>query len=157
MAFRNLAQFNGTPRRAFPTGRSSEDHDPWTPFASNPCRRRARGGSSSRFPWELYRGDPNWIPPLRLDEEELVGYRPHPFYERNKCQTFLAFATARSAGRIAAILNQGHNEYHNERRGFFGFFECVDDQEVAAGLFDAVRQWFAEQGIHRFAGRRTRR
>ena len=53
-------------------------------------------------------------------------------------------------GRIAAVHNRGHNEFHGDRVGFFGFFECVDDQEAANGLFDAVRHWFADQDIHRF-------
>ncbi len=42
------------------------------------------------FPWTLYRNDPYWIPPLRGNQKELVGYRWHPFYERNSVQTFLA-------------------------------------------------------------------
>ena len=58
----------------------------------------------------------------------------------------------RSCGRIAAILNQGHVVHYNERRGFFGFFECRDDQEAANGLFDAVRRWFADQDIHLLRG-----
>ena len=105
-----------------------------------------------QFPWTLYRGDPNWIPPLRGDQKELVGYKPHPFYARNSIQTFLAYRGREVCGRIAAILNQGHNVHYNERRGFFGFFDCVDDQEAANGLFDAVRRWFAEQGIHQLRG-----
>jgi len=104
------------------------------------------------FPWTLYRGDPNWIPPLRGDQKELVGYRPHPFYARNSVQTFVAYRGQEVCGRIAAILNQGHIVRFNERRGFFGFFDCIDDQEAADGLFDAVRQWFADQGIPRFRG-----
>jgi GNAT superfamily N-acetyltransferase len=104
------------------------------------------------FPWTLYRGDPNWIPPLRIDQKELVGYRPHPFYARNSVQTFVAYRGEEVCGRIAAILNQGHIVRFNDRRGMFGFFDCIDDQEVANGLFDAVRQWFAEQGIHRLRG-----
>ena len=68
------------------------------------------------------------------------------------CQTFLAYRGGEVCGRIAAILNQGHIDRYDERRGFFGFFECVDDQEAANGLFDAVRQWFADQGIFRLRG-----
>jgi GNAT superfamily N-acetyltransferase len=104
------------------------------------------------FPWTLYRDDPNWIPPLRSHQKELVGYGPHPFYETNLVQTFLACRGPEVCGRIAAILNRGHIHRHSERRGFFGFFECVDDQQVANGLFDAVRQWFADQGIHSMRG-----
>ncbi len=105
-----------------------------------------------RLPWEIYRDDPHWIPPIRLDEEELVGYRPHPFYERNKVQTFLAFRGGSVVGRIAAILNEIHNDHHQERRGFFGFFECAEDQLVASALFDAVKGWFAERGVGRLRG-----
>ena len=104
------------------------------------------------FPWTLYEGDPNWIPPLRSNQKELVGYKPHPFYARNSVQTFLAMRGDEVCGRIAAILNHGHNIHYNERRGFFGFFECRDDQEAATGLFDAVKQWFADQGIHNLRG-----
>ena len=104
------------------------------------------------LPWKLYRGDGNWIPPIRLDEEELVGYRAHPFHERNQVQTFLALRNGEVQGRIAAIVNEAHNEFHGERRGFFGFFECVNDQETAAALFDAVKQWLAERGISRVRG-----
>jgi GNAT superfamily N-acetyltransferase len=104
------------------------------------------------FPWTLYEGDPNWIPPLRSNQKELVGYKPHPFYARNSVQTFLATRGDEVCGRIAAILNHGHNVHYNERRGFFGFFECRDDQEAATGLFDAVRRWFADQGIDNLRG-----
>ena len=105
-----------------------------------------------QFPWKLYRDDPNWIPPLRDNQKELVGYKPHPFYARNAVQTFLAYRGGEVCGRIAAILNQGHIAQYSDRRGFFGFFDCHDDQEAADGLFDAVRRWFAEQDIHRLRG-----
>jgi hypothetical protein len=87
-----------------------------------------------------------------MDQKALVGYKPHPFYERNQIQTFLALRERTVCGRIAAVLNRTHNEYHSENRGFWGFFECVDDQEVADGLFDAVKEWFAERGIRSLRG-----
>ena len=89
---------------------------------------------------------------LRIDEKELVGYMPHPFYARNSVQTFIACRGDEVCGRIAAIINQGHIAHHNDRRGFFGFFDCRDDQEAADGLFDAVRCWLAEQDIHAVRG-----
>ncbi len=104
------------------------------------------------FPWTLYRADPNWIPPLRRNQREMVGYARHPFYEKNEVQTFLAYRSGEVCGRIAAILNRGHIERYNEQRGFFGFFECIDDLEAAAKLFDAVREWFAQRGIERLRG-----
>jgi len=112
-----------------------------------PVESRRERKQFLEFPWTLYRGDPNWIPPLRGNQKEMVGYGRHPFYEVNRVQTFLAYRDGVVCGRIAAILNQGHIDRYHERRGFFGFFECADDQEAANGLFDAVRQWMAERDI----------
>jgi len=112
-----------------------------------PVATRRQKKQFLRFPWTLYRDDPYWIPPLRRNQKELVGYRYNPFYERNQAQTFLAYRDGEVCGRIAAILNHGHIEQQQDRRGFFGFFECVDDQQVADALFDAVRGWFAQRDI----------
>jgi GNAT superfamily N-acetyltransferase len=87
-----------------------------------------------------------------MDEKENVGYSHNPFYDRNQIQTFLAYRGGEVVGRIGAILNQGHINRYDERRGFFGFFESIDDQQVANGLFDAARDWFADQGIFKLRG-----
>jgi len=117
-----------------------------------PVRSRHQRKLFLSYPWELYRGDPFWIPPLRGNQRELVGYARHPFYENNEVETFLAYRSGEVCGRIAAILNRGHMERYHDERGFFGFFESIDDQEVAGKLFDAVRQWFAERNIFSMRG-----
>jgi len=104
------------------------------------------------LPWRLCRADPNWVPPLRGEQKALVGYKRHPFYERNEVETFLAVRGKEVCGRIAAIHNRVHNEQHGERRGFVGFFESVDDQEVASALFEAARAWLAERGLEGLRG-----
>ena len=117
-----------------------------------PVESRTERKQFLTFPWQLYRTDPNWIPPLRQNQKALVGYAKHPFHEVADVQTFLAFADGEPCGRIAAILNHTHNKYHSERLGFWGFFESIDNQEVATKLFDAVRQWMAERDIHQLRG-----
>jgi GNAT superfamily N-acetyltransferase len=117
-----------------------------------PVSSRSQRKEFLELPWQLYRGDPNWIPPLRDHQKEMVGYRRHPFYDRNRIQTFLAYRGGRPCGRIAAILNQDHIEKFGELRGFFGFFECTDDREAAHGLLGAVSDWFARQGISKLRG-----
>ncbi len=104
------------------------------------------------FPFRLYAGDPNWIPPLLFDQKSLVGFRHHPFYENAEAQAFLAYRDGQVCGRIVAILNHAHNRMHHENRGFFGFFESIDDAEVAESLFDAARGWFAERDISQLRG-----
>ena len=104
------------------------------------------------LPWTIYRDDPCWVPPLRLNQKEMVGYRHHPFYDDAVAQTFLAVKDGRPCGRVAAILNHGYNRWQKTEQGFFGFFESVDDQDVASGLFDAARQWLSERNIHTLRG-----
>jgi GNAT superfamily N-acetyltransferase len=104
------------------------------------------------FPWKLYQNDPNWVPPLRMTLKELVNFSKHPFYEHNKVQTFLAVRNGEPVGRIAAIVNQAHIERYQDRRGFFGFFECIDDQSVANGLFAAAKDWLAKHDLPNIRG-----
>ena len=104
------------------------------------------------LPWKIYRGDPYWIPPLRQNQKELVGFARHPFYDESEGQGFLAMRDGEPVGRVLAIVNKPHIERFKERRGFFGFFESIDDQEVATGLFDAAKDWLAERDIHDIRG-----
>src|SRR6188472_592630 len=92
-------------------------------------------------PWEIYSGDPNWVPPLRGHAKEMVNYTKHPFYDTAEIQTFLAYRNGTPVGRVAAIVNRAHNEKYKENRGFFGFFESEDSQETANALLDAAREW----------------
>jgi GNAT superfamily N-acetyltransferase len=104
------------------------------------------------LPWDLYRGDPNWVPPIRLVQKELLNFRRHPFYDAAEIRHFLAQVDGKPAGRIAAIVNHAHNDWYQEKRGFFGFFESVDDEAVSGALFDAARGWFSGKGIEAIRG-----
>src|SRR6185295_9272904 len=100
----------------------------------------------------LYHGDPNWIPPLWMDHWKLLGFRHHPFYDDAESQGFLALREGQVCGRILALVNRGHNRRFNEQRGFFGFFESIDDQQVANGLFDAANAWLRARGMQAMRG-----
>lgn len=117
-----------------------------------PVANRKQQKEFVQFAWDHYRGDPNWIPPLRDNHRQLLGYKYHPFYDRNQIQTFLAKRGAKTVGRIAAIIDWGHNERYQEKRGMFGFFESIEDQEVANALFDAARQYFQDNGLNCMRG-----
>ncbi|MBX7074618.1 MAG: GNAT family N-acetyltransferase [Pirellulales bacterium] len=100
------------------------------------------------FPWKLYADDPHWIPPLRLNQKELAGYAYHPFYDQAEAQTFLARRDGKTVGRISAIVNHAYAKaFPNEPLGFFGFFESIDDQQVATALLDTAREWLAARGL----------
>ena len=117
-----------------------------------PVTNRSQEKAFIRFPWKLYKGDPNWIPPLIDNTRQLLNYKPHAFYDNAEIQTFLAKKDGEIVGRIAAIIDRAHNDYHKEQRGMFGFFESIDDQEVANLLFDTAKAWFAERDIFLMRG-----
>ena len=87
-----------------------------------------------------------------MDLKERAGFSKHPFHDINETQTFIAIRDGKVVGRIQAIVNQGHIERFDERLGFFGLFESIDDQEVADALFDTVRDWLADREIHHMRG-----
>lgn len=93
------------------------------------------------LPWIIYRGDQNWVPPLLLDEKARFNRKKSPFFTHSEASFFLARENGNPVGRIAAILNTNHNTFHNEKTCFFGFFECIDSQEVAEALFEKVKEY----------------
>lgn len=105
-----------------------------------------------RLPWAIYAGDRNWVPPILAQERELLGWGRHPFFDHAEMVTLLAYRHGKVAGRIAVFVNEVHNRKYEERRGFFGFFECVDDVPVARALFDAGRAWLAQRGMTSWRG-----
>jgi hypothetical protein len=101
------------------------------------------------FPYRLYdaRRYPQWVPPLRVAVYDALDERKNPFYREAARALFLAERAGEVVGRIAAIENRAHNRFHDDRTGFWGFFECVDDQAVADALFAAAERWLAERGL----------
>jgi GNAT superfamily N-acetyltransferase len=100
-----------------------------------------------RLPWTIYAGDPNWVPPILADERALLGWRKHPFYDNAESVSLLAMRRGWAVGRLAVLVNRTHNRKYEDKVGFFGFFECVDDVEVAGALFDAGQDWLAQRGM----------
>ena len=96
--------------------------------------------------WSIYHGDPHWVPPLIMDRLKVLDPRRNPFWKSASQQLFLAERNGEIVGRIAAIHDPRHEETYGEKVGYFGFFESVDDQEVADSLFAAADRWLAERG-----------
>jgi GNAT superfamily N-acetyltransferase len=97
------------------------------------------------LPYALYANDPHWVPELRRDAYRRLSAKHNPFLAHADIALFLAVAGTAIVGRIAAIEDHGHNEYHHERLAWFGFFEARD-AAIAASLLDAVEQWSAARG-----------
>jgi GNAT superfamily N-acetyltransferase len=100
----------------------------------------------SKFPWHIYAGDPQWVPPVLVERKAFLNPRKNPFFCHAQVQLFLARRRGKPLGRIAAVINQAHDDYYHERAGFFGLFECVNDAEVAAALLEEATAWVRERG-----------
>ena len=87
------------------------------------------------------------MPPLRATVYDALDRKKHPFYADADRELFLARRGKRIVGRIAAIENRAHNTFHGDRVGFWGFFECADDQEAADALFAAASGWLTARGL----------
>jgi hypothetical protein len=89
---------------------------------------------------------------LRIAQKDILNVEKHPFYRTSEVEMFLAERDGRAVGRIMAILNRAHNEFHRENAGGFGFFEVAEDIEAATGLLDAARRWLGQRGAQVMRG-----
>jgi GNAT superfamily N-acetyltransferase len=105
-----------------------------------------------KFPWQIYKDDPRWVPPLIVERKEFLDRKKNPFFQHSEVVFFLAKRNGKTIGRIAGIVNYNHIKSHQENAGFFGFFECVKDYEVAKALLDSVREWLKSKGMEIMRG-----
>jgi hypothetical protein len=104
-----------------------------------------------RFPWEIYKGDRYWVPPLIKDQ--LLKFSPnHPFRSHSEMILFMADKGGRTVGRIAGIIDHHYIKFHQENVGFFGFFESIADAEVAEMPLSKVGKWLKEHGMEKMVG-----
>jgi hypothetical protein len=104
------------------------------------------------FPFGLYKNDFNWVPPLISEMNKFLDPKKNPYFEHSEVQLFLALENDNIVGRISAQTNTMHNKTHNDKVGFFGFFECINNQDVANMLFDAAAGWLKEKGLDTMRG-----
>jgi GNAT superfamily N-acetyltransferase len=105
------------------------------------------------FPHDLYENDPNYVPELFIAQRDILTPGKHPFHEHSSLQCFLALDENKKVkGRIAAILNNNHNTFNKSNDGFFGFFDCVDDNTIAKALFDEAEKWLRAKGVATMIG-----
>ncbi len=112
-----------------------------------PVRSRRDLAAFIDLPYRLFDRDPVWVPPLRLDVAMTLDRTKNPFFEHADAEYFLAERAGQVVGRIAAIENRLHNEFHADRVGFFGWFESINDQAVADALLEAAGAWLRARNL----------
>jgi len=104
------------------------------------------------FPYEFYKGNKYWVEPLRFDVKNNLDEKKNPFYLHSKIKLWLALKNGETAGRIAGIINDAHNKFYNDKVGFFGFFESVNDKNVSGPLFEKAADFVKEYGMDTLRG-----
>jgi len=104
------------------------------------------------FPHDLYEGDPYYVPELYISQRDLLNPNKHPFHKHAKVHYFLALNHNKVVGRLSAHINYSHNEYYKNKEGFFGFFDCINDREVAYNLFKTAENWLKDEGMDTIVG-----
>ncbi len=95
----------------------------------------------------IYRDDPNWVCPLWMVRKEMVGFKPHPFYDDADGQAFIVRRGDEVVGRVLAVVNHAHNRKYEEKRGFFGFYECFDDLDASNEMLSVATGWLRDKGM----------
>ena len=99
-----------------------------------------------KFQWRIYANDPVWVPPLIIERKTFLDRKRHPFYRHGDAALFLARQNGEIVGRIMASDDPNYNSLHQSNVGCFGLFECIDDRNVAAALFEAAVNWLRKKG-----------
>jgi hypothetical protein len=105
-----------------------------------------------RVPFSLYKGNPYWVPQLISESRKFFNKAKNPFFLHSDAKLFIARENDNPVGRIAGIINNRHNEFHNEKTGFFGFFDCLDDLGLASDLFNVAADYVKANGMTKLLG-----
>ena len=121
-------------------------------LAIQPARTPQERLAFIHFQWQVYPDDPYWVPPLISERVEFLDKDIHPFHRHSEVEFFIARRGGQPVGTIAAILNNRHNEFQDERVGFFGLFEVLPDREAAEALLETACDWARERGLTAIRG-----
>lgn len=103
------------------------------------------------LPYEIYKNHPQWRAPLRFERADQLSLKKNPGAPENRV-FFLAFRGGQAVGRIAAFVNEKHNEHYADKTGFFGYFDCIEDDDIAMGLLKSAQDWLLSQGMTDIVG-----
>ncbi len=104
------------------------------------------------LPWAIYKGDPLWVPPLRIAVRDVLDVDKNPFFKHAYMMPLLAFDGNRLVGRAVGVIDDHHNKHQNEQTVFFGFYESFNDQKIADALLNEIAKWGKSRGMKTLRG-----
>jgi hypothetical protein len=104
------------------------------------------------FPHDLYSGDQYYVPEIYLAMKEHMDPAKNPFFKTSEAHLYLAYRDGKIVGRIATILNNNYNKFHNCNVAFFGFFDTIDDVEVSRTLLEKGQEFARAKNADRLLG-----
>ena len=105
------------------------------------------------FPSRIYKGNKFWIRPLDNDIEKIFDRTKNPLFDGGGCVRYLALnESGMTIARVAAFVNPNTANQNDQPTGGMGFFECIDNQEVAFAMFDKCKAWLQERGMEAMDG-----
>ena len=102
-------------------------------------------------PWSVYRDDPNWVPPLKIERKEAFSAK-NPYFLHARWKAWVAYRAGQPVGRISAQIDELYLQRHDAHTGFFGLIEAPDDPLVFEALFARAEAWLREQGMKTVLG-----
>lgn len=102
---------------------------------------------------DIYKGDPNWVPPLEVMIDSAFDPAKNAFYKNGDgTRWILKNDEGKVIGRIGAFINGNKAYTFNQPTGGCGFFECINDTKASTILFDTAKAWLAEKGMEAMDG-----
>jgi len=104
------------------------------------------------LPAKLHKGGKNWMPTIYADDWNF--FNPKKNHQFDACDTImvLAFRDGKAVGRIMGIIHNTYNLLRNENSARFGYFDCIDDQDVAHTIFTYIQNWAKQKGKNQIVG-----
>ncbi|HEX7663017.1 MAG TPA: hypothetical protein VF407_00825 [Polyangiaceae bacterium] len=100
----------------------------------------------------VFKDDPNWVRPLDFELKERLSPKKNPFFKRADVVLFTATKNGKIVGRCSAQIDHEHLRVWKDETGFFGFFDTIDDEEVAKALIGAAEKWLKDRGMKKMRG-----
>jgi predicted GNAT family acetyltransferase len=101
--------------------------------------------------WQVYKNNKYWVPSFYNEMNSFFNKNEY-FWTHSDCKLFIAYKDNIPVGRISAFIDLEFIKVNKKNAGFFGFFECINDFEIALNLLDQAQKWIEEKKIHTIIG-----